>query len=230
MCAATNFESKRRESVDNLYYINCAGEVAGPVSQSSLESLHQAGEISGLTAICREGDDEWVPYYRATEEGYLKQNLARDRNPKSILDTRRKGLVAAASLVLLLFGAGVITLLIFLPAELKLKREEEVARTNFNGLRDEHRHQAGVKKKARDTIAKKAADGKGVSDGVSYAMRKRGKPTADELYRMQYASCKAALFENPELDTSAFFKYYKEGFIRGYEASENVDRIRSTAF
>lgn len=44
----------------NWYYLNDAGEVAGPVSDSTLAELRSINRLADDTQVCREGSEDWV--------------------------------------------------------------------------------------------------------------------------------------------------------------------------
>ena len=44
----------------NWYYLNDAGEVAGPVSDSTLEKLRAMNRLADNAQVCREGSEDWI--------------------------------------------------------------------------------------------------------------------------------------------------------------------------
>ena len=54
------------------YYLDETGEVAGPVSESSLLEMEASG-VLGSSKVCREGTEDWVPVAVALEDGDSEQ-------------------------------------------------------------------------------------------------------------------------------------------------------------
>ena len=55
----------------SIYYLDTEGNVQGPVSYDQLKILHRNSQISGATQICKEGSEEWFPYFKAAEKGFF---------------------------------------------------------------------------------------------------------------------------------------------------------------
>ena len=64
----------------NWYYLDDAGQVAGPVTESALLDMQASGTLNNESQICREGTEAWTSLGKTFGSAASKNHLLRCRS------------------------------------------------------------------------------------------------------------------------------------------------------